>query len=279
NNLGTTPITINTGIGLLTLTGYTSTSSVGGISTGGSIAYSYTLSAAQNTPAATESTDVIALTIQDAGGASDTANLTIQIIDDTPTANDDTNSIDEDGITPITGNVYLPSRSGSGDVADRQGADSNGTPITGVNFAATNGTLGSPLAGNYGYLTLNPDGSYSYDLDNNNPLVNTLKTGDSLTEVYTYTLTDADGDSTTATLTITINGNTDGAPSIIAADHNGVAVGENTVYEAGLISVSDTSEMTTGTIAISALDGLSAISVNGTVVTLSDLNNLATNAY
>nr|WP_275575345.1 VCBS domain-containing protein [Methylocucumis oryzae] len=195
----------------------------------------------------------------------------MQIVDDTPTANDDSNTVTEDGIA-INGNVYVAGS--SGDVADRQGADSNATPITGISHGATNGTIGVALAGNYGNLVLNANGSYSYAVDNNNAVVNTLKTGESLTEIYTYTLTDADGDTDTATLIITINGNTDGAPSIQAVDGNASATGETTVFEAGLTSVGDTSETNTGTIAISAADGIQSISIGGTTVSLAQLNNL-----
>ena len=48
-----------------------------------------------------------------------------------------------------------------------------------------------------------------YALDNTNPTVNTLKAGDSLSEVFSYTITDADGDTSTATLTITVQGRND----------------------------------------------------------------------
>ncbi|HNJ09389.1 MAG TPA: Ig-like domain-containing protein, partial [Plasticicumulans sp.] len=112
-----------------------------------------------------------------------------------------------DAGTPATGNVFA---SGStGDVADRIGADTTATPVTAVSFGATPGTLGSPLSGAYGALTLNADGSYSYALDNTNPTVNALKAGDSLSEVFSYTITDADGDTSTATLTITVQGRND----------------------------------------------------------------------
>ncbi|KJV05962.1 hypothetical protein VZ94_14500, partial [Methylocucumis oryzae] len=259
NNLGTTPITITTSKGELTLTAYTSSGEIDGISTGGSIAYSYTLTSVQNTPGASENTDVIALSITDRAEESSNGNFTIQIIDDTPVANNDSNSITEDGSATTSGNVYV---SGSaGDVTDEQGADTNGTPITAISFGATNGTLNSALAGNYGSLTLSETGAYTYTIDNSNADVNALKTGDSLSEVYTYTLTDADGDSTTATLTITINGATDGAPSIFADDGNGAATGDNTVYEVGLTSVGDTSETTTGTISIAAAEGIDSVTL------------------
>ena len=89
-------------------------------------------------------------------------------------------------------------------------------------------------------------------------------------------ITDADGSSTTATLTITIDGHTDGVPSITPVDGNGAATGQASVSELGLISVADTSEATTGSITVSAPDGLASISVGGTNVSAAQLASLAT---
>jgi hypothetical protein len=70
NALGTTPVTITTSKGELTLTGFTVDTTVGGIPTSGTLDYTYTLSADQTTPGVNESTDVLALEINDAGGSS-----------------------------------------------------------------------------------------------------------------------------------------------------------------------------------------------------------------
>jgi VCBS repeat-containing protein len=191
--------------------------------------------------------------VTDAGtGASagtSTGTLTILVLDDTPVANDDTNSVTEDGSpNPVTGNVIT-----TGPGADEVGADgaevtfaedANGAPLT----------IGTSFTSAYGWLTLNTDGSYSYTLDNNNAAVNALKTGETLTETFTYEITDGDGDTDTATLTITINGNTDAVwPVIEPVDTNGSGVtGHNTVNEGGLGDPADNSETTTGAINVSA---------------------------
>ena len=102
----------------------------------------------------------------------------------------------EDGPTLADGNVITGA--GGADLnatdgdADTQGAD--GASVTAVSFGATPGTVGSPLAGAYGSLTLGADGSYSYTLNNAHPLVQGLDGNDTLTEVFNYTLTDGDGD-------------------------------------------------------------------------------------
>ena len=200
-NLGATPITINTAKGTITLTGYSSTTNVGGISTGGTLSYSYTLTQVQNTPGATENTDAIALSILSAGGDTNTGTLTVRIINDVPTANPDTASILEGSTAAVTGNVVT---TGAG--ADRIGADATATPVTAVSFGGSAKTVGAAFASTYGSLTLNADGNYSYTLDNANTTVNALKNGQTLTETFNYTITDSDGNSSSTTLTITING-------------------------------------------------------------------------
>ncbi|KUL96752.1 hypothetical protein DK26_01645, partial [Bosea sp. WAO] len=195
--LGTTPITVTTPKGVLTINGFTPGTTVGGVPVSGELSYSYTLTTAQDHRGGAVS-DVFALAIGDAGGGTATGSLTIAIADDAPQARNDVATIEED--TPsVAGNVIT---TGAG--ADRVGAD--GATVTEVGFGATTGAVGSALSGAYGALTLNADGSYSYALDNDNAAVSGLRDGETLTEVFTYRITDADGDVSTATLTITITG-------------------------------------------------------------------------
>ncbi|SNR15013.1 Ig-like domain-containing protein [Tenacibaculum jejuense] len=67
------------------------------------------------------------------------------------------------------------------------------------------GNLGVSYAGTYGSIVMNSDGGYTYTLDNTNPAVQNLLTGQSLTEVFNYTLFDG-FNTDDANLTITING-------------------------------------------------------------------------
>ncbi|MBL8157879.1 MAG: hypothetical protein JNM70_27335, partial [Anaerolineae bacterium] len=156
--LGTTPVTVDTGEGLLALTGFTATSNVGGIPTAGTLAYTYTLKARLDHTGAVDSTDPIALSVLDAGGGTSTGTLTVRIVDDVPTANADANSVSEGTTTATTstsGNVFGSTGASASDSTDRIGADTTATPVTAVSFGATAGTVGSALAGAYGALTLN----------------------------------------------------------------------------------------------------------------------------
>lgn len=117
-----------------------------------------------------------------------------------PEATADSASIDEDaGPGMVTGNVLT------------NDSDPDNPP---QDLSVSNAGV---IAGTYGTLTLNADGSYSYALDNTNPAVNALNAGDSLQEVFGYTVTDGEL-SDTADLTITINGNTDPALFTAGAD-------------------------------------------------------------
>ncbi|MDP2681000.1 MAG: Ig-like domain-containing protein, partial [Rhodoferax sp.] len=265
NALGTTPISINTAQGAITLTGYV------GNATNGTLAYSYTLGQQQTTLNATESSEPVALSILDSGGGIGSGTLTVHIVDDVPTANADTNSVTENGTATVTGNVFATGS--ANDMADRLGADSTATPVSAISIGGNAKIVGTAFATAYGNLTLNGNGSYSYTLDNNNASVNALHTGQSLSELVTYTLTDSDGDSSSSTLTLTINGHNDGTPSI----GGGAALANITVWEAGLTSVDDTSEVNTGTMDPRAPDGMVSITVGSTVVTLAQLNDLTAN--
>ena len=88
---------------------------------------------------------------------------------------------------------------------DVTGADNASlTKIESVNLpvnvdTVADGSGNYVVNGQYGQLTINEDGSYSY--------LRTTNVG-GVQDVFTYTLTDGDGDTTTATLTIDITDNT-----------------------------------------------------------------------
>ncbi|SDS85165.1 VCBS repeat-containing protein [Halopseudomonas sabulinigri] len=168
--------------------------------------------------------------VTDAAGLSDTATLTITIegANDAPVAVNDIGSADEAGGNSngtagsnASGNVL------SNDTDVDRAANGETASVTAVRSgdetgSGSAGTLGSALAGQYGSLTLNADGSYTYVIDNENPEVQALRSSaDTLTETFTYEVTDAAGLSDSATLTLTLTGAND-AP--IAVDDDAIAV-------------------------------------------------------
>ena len=104
------------------------------------------------------------------------------------------------------------------------------------------GGVGAPVNGSFGVLTLNANGSYSYD---GNP--NVVPPAGA-TDTFVYTITDGDGDTSTVTLTITLTN------SSLAASNDDL-----TVNEAALASGSNpssTAETVTGTVVDNVTPGV-----------------------
>ena len=241
----------------------------------GTISYTYELTTNTNGDNTSDSFDVV---VSDADDESSSDTLVIAIVDDVPTADDDIDSVTDDGILvdngPLTadGNVLtgtggVDANATDGD-ADVQGAD--GATVTGVALgdvgADVDGSLGVPIVGKYGTLTLNGDGSYEYVLDVSNPTVIGLDGTESLMdEVFTYTITDGDTDTSTTTLTILVNGADD--PVVI----NGLDIDpyEAKVYEENLSDGSNPNAaalVKTGSFTLASPDGLATLDVDGTQI-------------
>ncbi|NNC36204.1 MAG: tandem-95 repeat protein [Hyphomonadaceae bacterium] len=122
----------------------------------------------------------VEVTDSDGDVVSDT--LTIDVLDDSPSAENDSNTATEGG-ADATGNVLDN---------DTIGADDG---IVGTDSVVS---LDSPAVGTFGTLTLNADGTYVYTPNASVPAGSV--------DSFDYTLTDADGDVATATLTITFEG-------------------------------------------------------------------------
>ncbi len=153
--------------------------------------------------------ELFTYTMTDSGGLTSTATLTIMIqgSNDNPVAVANTaTAIEAGGISNSiagsdpTGNVL------SNDT-DVDAGDSK--TVVGVAFgvqASASGSVGSSLAGTYGTIVINTDGTYTYTLDNNNATVQALNSGQSLSETFTYTMQDSTGATSTSTIQITIDG-------------------------------------------------------------------------
>ena len=159
-------------------------------------------------------TDTFNYTVSDTDGDTDTAVLIITIngTNEPPVAATDYGELDVGGSslskTPLTGVT-------SND-ADIEGSDLtvNGIRTGGENDTGTTGNIGSPLTGTYGNITINEDGSYTYELDNTNENLAKIPEGHNFYEVFTYTVTDDTGQTSTAEIVIQINGVND-APTAV----------------------------------------------------------------
>jgi VCBS repeat-containing protein len=128
--------------------------------------------------------DTFTYTVTDQNGGSSTASVTITIQgrNDDPVAKALSGQTSENGAA-IT---FTP---------DFTDVDQGDTHVISVNTA---GTIGA--------VTLNPNGTFSYNPDNK---FEALRAGQTATDTFTYTVTDAAGASSTKTVTVTIIGEND----------------------------------------------------------------------
>ncbi|HLG83175.1 MAG TPA: NF038122 family metalloprotease [Bradyrhizobium sp.] len=134
-------------------------------------------------------------------------NATSQIVvDRAPVA---TNS----GATDVVGTTLATSASNA---VLTSASDLDGDSLTVVAISDTAhgaGTVGTSLAGTYGHLTLNANGSYAYVADNA-AAISGAPTGSHLQDIFSYTVSDGHGGTSNASLTITL----DRLPVVTAAN-------------------------------------------------------------
>ncbi|WMD22996.1 retention module-containing protein [Achromobacter seleniivolatilans] len=95
-------------------------------------------------------------------------------------------------------------------------------------------SVGNNGKGSFGSFSVDNTGKWTYHLDNNNPDVKALKTGETATEKFTVTVDDGHGGVTTQEVTVTINGTDDGAiitPATPGSDAG--LVREDEIYSTG----------------------------------------------
>jgi VCBS repeat-containing protein len=160
--------------------------------------------------------DVFTYTVTDAGGLTNSSQVTITIRgkNDNPVGNPDFATAVEAGGTDngtigsnAVGNV-LVNDTDSDSVSEGETQAVLGV-IAGV---ASNpvGLVGTEVAGLYGAITIQSDGSYMYVIDDANPSVQALRLStDTLTDVFTYTVVDAGGLVDSSQVTITLQGSND----------------------------------------------------------------------
>ncbi|MFN8751506.1 MAG: VCBS domain-containing protein, partial [Betaproteobacteria bacterium] len=201
---------IDTGEGQIRITGLAVVSGPASAPTAAMVGFVYLLKAplTHASPGADEVLDSVILAVADLASAASSGSdtLTIRIVDDTPTARDNTAAVGNETATSLQTSGQVVTARGLGDVSDRLGADAVAAPVVAVSAGGITSAPGATVTGSYGQLTLSASGAYTYRADPANPAVAGLGPGSTLVDVFRYTITDADGDTSTAALTITIRG-------------------------------------------------------------------------
>lgn len=139
-----------------------------------------------------------------------------------PQASDDTASVTEAGgvdntspaATPVSGNVLTNDTDrNAGDTLTIANLRTGNTEGFGINATGTDAFV---LAGQYGQILMQRDGSYTYTVDEQNEDVQALAPGQHLTEYFNYSVKDSTDLFDIGLLTITINGSND-APEVSVA--------------------------------------------------------------
>ncbi len=226
--------------------------------------YTYTL---DDTKPATEAltqgqqvNEVFNYTMKDSAGATSSSTLTITIT-----------GSNDNGAPVAVADVYAGTavvEAGSGVTGQPTATGNVLTNDTDVDAGDTK-TVTNPgtIAGTYGTLVLNADGSYTYTLDDTKAATQALTQGQQVSEVFNYTMKDTAGLTSSSTLTIGITGTND-APlvSVVAETATG---NEDTAITGTLLAGSDvdSSNLTFQIVAGTA--------TNGSVT----ITNAATGAY
>ena len=138
-----------------------------------------------------------------------------------------------DVATDVVGST-LTVTSASGVLSNDSDLDGDQLTVAGVSDAAHGaGSVGSSLAGVYGHLTLNADGSYSYVADDTSAITN-APTGSHLQDAFTDTISDGNGGTASATLTITLD-----RPPVVTAANVTLSAGHASVAASSLFSATD----------------------------------------
>ena len=183
------------------------------------------------------------ITFQDTGTDTSSGSHPVRTV--TWTINDGTNSytatsqatVDRapvavnDTATDAVGTTLTTSAS-SGVLSNDTDLDSDHLTVTGVSDTTQGaGSVGSALAGVYGHLTLNADGSYSYIADNT-AAIGSASNG-LLQDSFTYTVSDGNGGASTATLNLAV-----ARPPVVTTSNVSFAPGQ-TMAASSLFTVND----------------------------------------
>ena len=145
------------------------------------------------------------------------ANTAPTAVADTANATEKGGIANGSGGSPATGNVLTND-------TDPDAGDTK--TVTAVRFGATNGTLGTALAGAHGSLVLNAAGAFTYTVNETDAAVQALRQStDTLTDVFSYTMRDTAGATSTASLTVSIHGANDAPVLAVQTGSQNAVVG------------------------------------------------------
>lgn len=138
-------------------------------------------------------TDTFTYTITDNSGASSTKTVTVTVngANDGPNAKADYNGVEA--------KCTLTVKANKGVLVNDSDVDGGTLSVSAVNGSTAN--VGKTIAGTYGTLKLNADGSYTYVA---NDKANKIPDKQVAQDIFTYTVKDGQGGFTTTTLTITV---------------------------------------------------------------------------
>ncbi|MBV6303243.1 VCBS domain-containing protein, partial [Candidimonas humi] len=149
----------------------------------------------------------VVVTATDDGGLPVSQTFTFQVLNPPPEAHPDTGAVDADSTLSVGG------AQGTIHGAPGRDTDVDGDPLTviGVRTGAAGdvpsvGTanVGTALVGQYGTLTLNADGSYTYVADQ--PGAKALKAHTTAVDVFSYAISDGNGGVSYSTLSVSVTG-------------------------------------------------------------------------
>ena len=201
------------------------------------------------------------------------ATLTITRVNDVPVANPDINAITEGTVSVAStalNQVLVNDTDVDGDVLTV-------SAIKGTGVTATTVTTTATVNGKYGSLTINANGSYTYNLSN--PAVDSLRQGEQVLDVFTYTASDGKGGTSNSTLTLTITGVND-AP-IAVNDVNSISEGTTSITSTSANQVlKNDSDVDRNPLTVSTIKGtaVSATAVTTTATVNGKYGSLLINA-
>lgn len=159
-----------------------------------------------NDLAAGESATVtVAYDVVDGNGGSvaNTAEITVDGVNDAPTATGGSGSVTEDGTLSAGGTIG---------VSDPDTSDDHSFSIQGGG------------AGTYGTMSVDANGNWTYNLNNSAANVQALNSGDAVVDSFVFNVDDGNGGVTTANVDVTVNGEDDGPVFPTPPDPDGVTI-------------------------------------------------------